>query len=86
MLLVFCAYIGYALRYFMPNAPQQEKKDEEKGEIKIMKNKKKIRIKEPTTTANRKTHIFIFLLVLAETIASQLSMIGFTLVGSGVSN
>lgn len=82
MVLVFCAYIGYALRYFIKDSKQPEAKkgDEEKGD---KARKKRERVSEEQSKI---VYLYMFFLVLAEIIAAQLSMIAFSQIGSGVSS
>eukprot|EP00026_Physarum_polycephalum_P008387 Phypoly_transcript_08469.p1 GENE.Phypoly_transcript_08469~~Phypoly_transcript_08469.p1 ORF type:complete len:242 (+),score=35.14 Phypoly_transcript_08469:73-798(+) len=79
MVLVFCAYIGYSLRYFIPDNKQEDKKvDEERGKIRKKRDSKDKEDKAKTG------YLYMFGLVVAEILASQLSMIAFALIGSGL--
>jgi hypothetical protein len=79
MVLVLCAYIGYSLRYFIPDNHKETKKvDEERGKIRKKSD-------QPKDEQSKTGYLYMFGLVVAEILASQLSMIAFALIGSGVS-
>jgi hypothetical protein len=87
MLLVGCTYIGYSLRYFVPESKNKTKKDEEGGEGAKKKDRRPDKDKDKVEgVVDKKIYGYIFFLVFCETISSQLAVMGFALVGSGVSN
>lgn len=89
MLLVFCTYFGYALRFFVPENKEQiseephKKGDEEKGERD--RQRKRAREREKIEREKPRVYMYAFAITLTEICASQLATIGFSYVGSGIS-